>query len=284
MPLKLLRATQSWPGHKVIFLMQISPSDPFTFLFSHNPVFCWSPCVIVLWSYDLRFPFELWSVCLLFCSVYKSGKLCSHPLACNQNKPSVTWPSISLNNSVLICFCTCIITLLTFPLLFRNLHPSVNRKTPIFCEVRAQHISWGQVFHPLRYMFRISPLSSFRSTLSAPFPCSVPSSVFCSSDLSVFRASGTPICMLLTSRMTTADTLLYISSKRKTRPSTSTKYTKLGCRPNVSSVLIRIEGENTCQRSFQITSNEPEPLDDSPSMTLPNITVLPNEETVQIWS
>ena len=76
-----------------------SPSDPFTFLFSYNSVFRWSPYVIVLWSYDPRFPFKLWSILLLFCSVYKSGtgKLCSYSLACNRTKPSVPWPSINPN-------------------------------------------------------------------------------------------------------------------------------------------------------------------------------------------
>ena len=76
-------------------------SDPFTFLFGHNSVSHWSPYIIVFWSHDPHFPFELWSVLLLFCSVYKSGKLCSYSLACNWTKPSVTWPSINLNTQSL---------------------------------------------------------------------------------------------------------------------------------------------------------------------------------------
>ena len=80
---------------------RISPFDPFTFLFSHNHVSHWSPGVIVLWSYDLHFPFKLWSVSYCFCSVYKSGKLCSYSLACNRTKPSVTWPLINPNTQSL---------------------------------------------------------------------------------------------------------------------------------------------------------------------------------------
>ena len=46
---------------------------------------------------------------------------------------------------------------------------------------------------------QVSPLSSFRSPLSAPFPCPVPSSVFRSSNPSVFHAFSIPIHTLLTS-------------------------------------------------------------------------------------
>ena len=44
-------------------------------------------------SYDFCYPFELWSVFLLFRPVYESGKLCNYSLACNKTKPPVTWPS-----------------------------------------------------------------------------------------------------------------------------------------------------------------------------------------------
>ena len=54
--------------------------------------FRWSPCqcFIVFWSYDLCFPFRIMIRFLLFCSVYKFGKLCSYSLACNRTKPPVS--------------------------------------------------------------------------------------------------------------------------------------------------------------------------------------------------
>ena len=82
--------------------------------------------------------------------------------------------------------------------LFCNLCPSVNQKTPTFCEARAQHISWGQVFHP--YTIRSTSLSFPHSVphLPALFPCSVSSSIFCSSDLSIFPCIQCSICTSLT--------------------------------------------------------------------------------------
>ena len=70
--------------------------------------------------------------------------------------------------------------------LFHNLRPSVNWKTPTFRKVRAQHISWGQVFHP--YAIRSISLSFPHSVRTSQpfFSCSVLSSVFHSSDPSVF--------------------------------------------------------------------------------------------------
>ena len=51
----------------------------------------WSP---IIWP---QFPLQIMIHFLLFCSVYKSGKLSSHSLACKQTKHSVTWLSINLN-------------------------------------------------------------------------------------------------------------------------------------------------------------------------------------------
>ena len=62
-----------------------SPSDSFTFLF--QPQFR-SPLFPICYSYDFCYSFELWSVFLLFGPVYKSSKLCSYSLACNQIKSS----------------------------------------------------------------------------------------------------------------------------------------------------------------------------------------------------
>ena len=86
------------------------------------------------------------------------------------------------------------------PSLFRNLCPSVNRKTPIFCEARAQHISWGQVFYPYTIHMHSTSLSFPHSVphFLALFPCSVPSSIFQSSDPSVFQCIRHLICTSLT--------------------------------------------------------------------------------------
>ena len=66
--------------------------------------------------------------------------------------------------------------------------------------MRAQHISWGQVFHPYVIRSASLPVSSLRSALPPLFRISVPSSVFRSSDPSVFRAFGTPSVRLFNSR------------------------------------------------------------------------------------
>ena len=44
-------------------------------------------CLLILW---LPFPLQTMIYFLLFCSVYKSGKLCSYSLACNQTKPPIS--------------------------------------------------------------------------------------------------------------------------------------------------------------------------------------------------
>ena len=59
--------------------------------------FCWATipfplisvfyCLLILWP---PFPLRIMIYFLLFCSVYKSGKLCSYSLACNQTKPPVS--------------------------------------------------------------------------------------------------------------------------------------------------------------------------------------------------
>ena len=99
------------------------------------------------------------------CSVYKSGKLCSYSLACNQTKPPVSWPRSTLNPQSLS------VSVPASQPHSQSLHysvnpvPSVNQKTPTFCEARAQHISWGQVFHPYVIRSASSPVSSLRSAL-----------------------------------------------------------------------------------------------------------------------
>ena len=45
-------------------------------------------CPLILWP---PFPLRIMIRFLLFCSVYKSGKLCSYSLACNRTKPPVAW-------------------------------------------------------------------------------------------------------------------------------------------------------------------------------------------------
>ena len=44
-------------------------------------------CLLILWP---PFPLRIMIRFLLFCSVYKFGKLCSYLLACNQTKPPVS--------------------------------------------------------------------------------------------------------------------------------------------------------------------------------------------------
>ena len=55
-------------------------------------------CPLIIWP---PFPLQTMIHFLLFCSVYKSGKLCIYQLACNWTKPSVTWPSINPNTQSL---------------------------------------------------------------------------------------------------------------------------------------------------------------------------------------
>ena len=128
-------------------------------------------CPLILWP---LFPLQIMIRFLLFCSVYKSGKLCSYSLACNRTKPPVSWPQSTLNPQSLSVSVPASQPHSRSLHYFRKPRSVCKSKDPTFCEARAQHISWGQVFHPYDICSASLPFSSLRSALPplfrVPFP------------------------------------------------------------------------------------------------------------------
>ena len=120
-----------------------------------------------LWSYDLRFPLQIMIRFLLFCSVNKSGKLCSssYSLACNRTKPPVTWPSTNPNTQSLSVSVLASQPCSQSPRYSVNLCPVRKSKDPHILRGQGTAHKLRPSLSPLRYMFRISRFSSLRSTL-----------------------------------------------------------------------------------------------------------------------
>ena len=114
-----------------------------------------------LWSYDLRFPLQIMIRFLLFCSVYKSGKLCSYSLACNRTKPPVTWPSTYPNTQSLSVSVLASQPCSQSPRYPVNPCPVRKSKDPHILRGEGTAHKLRPSLSPLRYTSRISPFPHF---------------------------------------------------------------------------------------------------------------------------